>query len=92
MKRKIESQKLIDLKRKMADMFDMSFGHKLSDEEHEQNYQEYLKLRAEYITELENESGKVVSSSFVDQSSNYTASTKDRQIEALLIKSEGDMR
>lgn len=92
MKRKIESQKLIDLKRKMSDKFDMSFGHKLSDEEHEQNYQEYLKLRAEYISELENESGKAVSSSFVDQHSNYTASTKDRQIEALLIQSEGDMR
>jgi len=52
MKRKIESHKLIDLKRKMADKFDMSFGHKLSDEEHEQNYREYLKLRAEYIAEL----------------------------------------
>lgn len=92
MKRKIESQKLIDLKRKMADMFDMSFGHKLSDTEREANYQEYLKLRAEYITELEKESGKAVSSSFVDQPSNYMDSKRNDQFEALPIQSEGANR
>lgn len=35
---------------------------------------------------------KPVLSTFVDQPSNYTASTKDRQIEALLNQSEGGMR
>jgi len=53
MKRKIESQKLRDLKRKMADKFDMSFGHNLTDAEREANYQEYLNLRGEYIAECQ---------------------------------------
>lgn len=53
MKKIITSPKLKELKRQMAEKFDMSFGHNLTDTEREDNYEEYLKLRAEYIRECQ---------------------------------------
>ena len=48
--RKIITQELKELKRQMTDKFNISFGHRLSAEEHEANYREYLKLREQYLT------------------------------------------
>lgn len=53
MKKIVTSLKLKELKRQMSEKFDMSFGHNLTDTEREANYQEYLKLRAEYIAECQ---------------------------------------
>jgi hypothetical protein len=47
--KKLVTQELKDLKRQMTDKFNLSFGHRLSSEEHEANYNEYLKLRDEYL-------------------------------------------
>lgn len=48
--RKIITQELRDLKRQMSEKFNLSFGHRLSAEEREANYREYLNLREEYLT------------------------------------------
>lgn len=53
MKKRITSARLEELRAMMSDKFHYSFGHKLSDTEREANYQDYLKLRAEYITEVQ---------------------------------------
>lgn len=50
-KKRISSSKLNRLRKLMSDMFDISFGHNLSDEDRERNYNEYLNLRTEYMTE-----------------------------------------
>ena len=60
MKKIIKSPKLEELKRQMSEKFDMSFGHNLTDDEREANYQEYLKLRAEYIAECQNLGKEVI--------------------------------
>lgn len=54
MKKIVKSPKLKELRRQMSEKFDVSFGHNLTDVEREANYQEYLKLRAEYIVECQN--------------------------------------
>ena len=53
MKKRITSARLEELRCQMSDKFNYSFGHKLSDTEREANYQDYLNLRAEYITEVQ---------------------------------------
>lgn len=50
---KLSSVKLEELRSQMSDKFHYSFGHKLSDAEREANYQEYLKLRDEYLAEAQ---------------------------------------
>lgn len=47
------SRRLWELKKEMSDKFEYSFGHNLSDEDRERNYQEYLKLREQYLTEYQ---------------------------------------
>lgn len=50
---KISLDRLKELKREMANKFEYSFGHSLTDQEREQNWQEYQKLRTEYLSEYQ---------------------------------------
>ena len=50
---KIKSDRLNELKRQMANKFEYSFGHSLTDQEREQNWEEYQKLRSEYLSEFQ---------------------------------------
>ncbi len=50
---KITSERLRALRRQMATRFEFSFGHDLTDQEREQNWQEYQKLRTEYLSEYQ---------------------------------------
>ena len=50
---KIKSDRLKELRRQMANKFEYSFGHSLTDLEREQNWQEYQKLRNEYLSEYQ---------------------------------------
>lgn len=50
---KIKSDRLNKLKRQMANKFEYSFGHSLTDQEREQNWEEYQKLRSEYLSEFQ---------------------------------------
>ena len=58
--RKIVTQELRDLKRQMTEKFNISFGHRLSAEEHEANYREYLKLRDEYFAQFKRINGGTI--------------------------------
>lgn len=58
--KKIVTQELKDLKRQMTDKFNISFGHRLSAEEREANYREYLKLREQYLDEYKKVNGGTI--------------------------------
>lgn len=50
---KITSERLRALRRQMALRFEFSFGHNLTDQERDQNWQEYQNLRNEYLSEYQ---------------------------------------
>lgn len=52
-KKAVVSDRLKELKRLMASKFEYSFGHSLTDQEREQNWEEYQKLRSEYLSEFQ---------------------------------------
>ena len=45
---KKDTKELKALREKMSYQFELSFGHNLSDEEHQRHFDEYMKIRREY--------------------------------------------
>lgn len=51
--KRITSTRLKELRAQMANKFEYSFGHNLTDEEREQNWKYYQKLRNQYLSEYQ---------------------------------------